>query len=476
VLSISQGAVVELTEAFQRIVRAHWIVIVFCTMLGVAGGVFIEGRNGSVYAASTRVALGSATPQTEAEAAAISSVAQAIVTSRSQVRDALNVAGVNRNAADVAANDVTVRPLGTSNVVEVVVEDHQAVAAQKVANSLGSELERTWLGIGHGQTPQVVKDLNARLDALNQKIGDLDSQINSTVDPGKGTDPVRTLLARREDLARQATALETERDSVVSQDAIDVRAAIIDRAAVPEHPESSGHLQGIFLGGLAGLVLGLGLAALLEALHPTLVGPRSIAVKAGGALLGRLEHLPGSDEAEVAGLPDVATRIRLAAAAARLDAVELVAAPAADLAPLAAALNASHVTDDTVDALDERAPVGARGANGRNGAGRENGAGRTRDSRRLSIRVFDRAQGGRTRTAGFVVVSPTRTRASALDDVDDIAAITGWRLLGVVTYDPPSIRGRASDLFRAVPEPVPDDETDRGEHETSDSSNSGSIA
>ena len=400
----------DFSEAFQRIVRGRWVILVVCVALGIGVGVVVSRSHQSTYTATTRVALGSTTPQTEAEASAVSSVAQAIATSSSQVRDALATAQIQRDPVRLARDDVSVRSLGTSNIVELSVRDREAVSAQKIANALSAELERAWLGIGHGQTPQVVKDLNSRLDDLNTKIGALDSQINSVVDPGKGTDPVRTLLARREDLARQAVALETERDRVVSQDALDVRASIIQSATRPTSADSSGQAQTIFLGGLIGLLIGLGIAALAEAMHPTLIGSRRVAAGAGTALLGRLDRLPEQGAPVPVDVSEVATRIALAASVARVDAVQLVAAPDVDLEPLAAALDAESTMTN-----GQRA--------------------RARDAKPPTISVVDRARLHRTRPAGLVVVSPTRMSASALDEVRDLVAISGWPVLGAVTYE-----------------------------------------
>jgi capsular polysaccharide biosynthesis protein len=432
---------VDFSEAFQRIVRGHWVILAVCLVLGVSVGVVVSRNHQSTYTATTRVALGSTTPQTEAEAAAISSVAQAIATSSTQVRDALSTARVQRDPVKLAHNDVSVSTLGTSNIVELSVRDRDALAAQKIANSLSAELERAWLGIGHGQTPQVVKDLNSRLDDLNQKIASLDSQINSVVDPGKGTDPVRTLLARRTDLAQQAVAVETERDRVVSQDALDVRASIIQNASKPTSPDSSGKGQTIFLGGLVGLLIGLGLAALLEALHPTLIGSRRVAAGAGTALLGRLDRLPDHGSAEPIDVSEVATRIALAASVARVDAVQLVAAPDVDLEPLAAALSAEGLS-----------------SNGRKP--------RPRETPRPSIGVVDRTRLNRVRPAGLVIVSPTRMSASALDEVRDLVAISGWPVLGAVTYEHTA-------FFHRAPEHV--DGNGTGEHHPTSSVAAGSA-
>ncbi len=415
----------DFSEAFQRIVRGHWIILTVCVVLGIGVGIAVSRNHQATYTATTRVALGSTTPQTEAEASAISSVAQAIATSSSQVRDALNTAQIQRDAERIARDDVTVRSLGTSNIVELSVRDHDPVAARKIANTLSAELERAWLAIGHGQTPQVVKDLNSRLDDLNQKIGSLDSQINTVVDPGKGTDPVRTLLARREDLARQATALETERDRVVSQDALDVRASIIQTAALPHSADGDGQAQTIFLGGLVGLLIGLGLAALAEALRPTLIGSRRVAAGAGTALLGRLDRLPEQDAVEPVDVSEVATRIALAASVARVDAVQLVAAPEVDLEPLAAALDA------------DRTPTNGRKP-------------RTRETPIPHISVVDRSRLHRGRATGLVIVSPTRLSASALDEVRDLVAISGWPVLGAVTYEQASLLHRVVEHVNAA--------------------------
>ena len=240
---------------------------------------------------------------------------------------------------------------------------------------------------GTGRPRRSSRIWNFRLDDLNQKIGLLDSQINTVVDPGKGTDPVRTLLARREDLARQATALETEHDRVVSQDALDVRASIIQTAALPSSADGSGQAQTIFLGGLVGLLIGLGLAALAEALRPTLIGSRRVAAGAGTALLGRLDRLPEQGAVESVDVSEVATRIALAANVARVDTVQLVAAPEVDLEPLAAALDA------------DRTPTNGRKP-------------RTRETPIPPISVVDRSRLHRGRATGLVIVSPTRLSAS----------------------------------------------------------------
>jgi uncharacterized protein involved in exopolysaccharide biosynthesis len=410
---------VESTDVLQRIVRLHWFVIVVFVVFGIGVGAVVGGSGTPDYSSSARVALGTTTPQTQDEANAIASVARAIVTSPTQARDAIGVARVQRDPVDVADHKVTVQSLGLSNVVELTVNDHDRTVARALANALATELERTWLAIGHGQSPQVVADLNNRLEVLNTKIGDLDAQINSTVAPANGTDPVRTLLARREDLARQAVALESERDRLVSQDAADVRAEIIDKARVPGSPDTSGQMQALVLGGIAGLIAGLGVAALLEAMSPSLLGARRIAAAAGTIVLGRMRRLPASTDAG-GDLVETATRLGLAARSAGVDTVELVGAPPFDVSTLVGAMRTV-----LVDGPD--------------------------------VRVFA-VDADHTRCA-LVIVAPTRLRVRALAEVLDLPSLTGCAFLGVVTYDrsePAAAPYGAATGAASAPAPAPE--------------------
>jgi hypothetical protein len=411
---------VESSDVLQRIVRLHWPVIMLCTIVGLGIGGLIGRHDGTVYSSSARVALGTTTPQTPDEANAIASVARAIVTSPTQARDAIGVAQVRRDPVELADHNVAVQSLGLSNVVELTVSDHDRRVARALTNAMATELERTWLAIGHGQSPQVVADLNSRLDVLNTKIGDLDAQINSTVAPANGSDPVRTLLARREDLARQAVALETERDRLVSQDAADVRAEIIDKAREPDSPDSTGQVQAFVLGGIAGLLVGFGVAALLEALSPSLLGARRIAAAARTIVLGRVRRLPARDGETSGDLVETATRLGLAARSAGIDTIELVGAPATDLSPLARVAQAV-LSDEPVEAAVEN-------------NGKQNGNGKASSrTPRPEVRVFDlNADHSRS---GLVLVTPNRLRTSALAEVSDLPSLTGCAFLGVVTYE-----------------------------------------
>jgi capsular polysaccharide biosynthesis protein len=469
---------VDTNEAAQRILRAHWKLITVAVVLGLALAFVVTTGKTTGYAGTARVALGTKTPQSEAEAAALESGARGIVTSRARVAAALSSANVRRNAQEVADKNVSLRVLGTSNIVQLSVQDKNPRDARLLTNSLAEELQQTWIGIGLGQSPQVRADLDRRLSALNEQIASLDTQIDAAGIPGRNADPARTLLARREDLSRQGAALQAERDRVVSDQAINAQASIISSASTPKRSEASGRLQELALGALLGLVVGVGLAALVETVRPTLLGSRRVAQAVGVAQLGTLARPPSGATPDAADVQEVGTRIRLAALAADLEAVELLAAPPVDLRHLSACLEARSPTMTAVEVEDtngQTAPAPSEPLADdpeHEAAGREvlsQPAGRGRSRRRVSgtrvaakarerttpvmpeIRVFRGIEGAvSTAAVGMVIVAPSRTTRDALEVLDDVRAITRSRVIGVVTYDREGVMSRIRSFWPSV--------------------------
>src|SRR5437867_8360961 len=143
--------VVELEEAFRRIVGQHWRLIVCFVVIGLAVAPLIHLRAATAYTASARLVLDTPDPKSRTEAGAIADTAQAIATSPAQVQAALSRIGVHRDPLSVANNDVTVRPLGTSGVLELSVIDRNAQAAAAIANSLAAQVIRARLGVSSGE-------------------------------------------------------------------------------------------------------------------------------------------------------------------------------------------------------------------------------------------------------------------------------------------------------------------------------------
>lgn len=447
----------DLYEATQRIFRAHVALIVVCLLAGLGVGFAVVREDARTYTASARLAVGSTVPKSEAESAALASTARGIVTSQARVAAAIQREHVARNPNQVATNHVFTRALGSSGILELSVSDTNPRVAARLTNALADDLQQTWLKLGHGQAPGVIADLNVRLAKLNQMIGDLDARIDAA--PGatlKDQADLRASLARREDLSRQAVALESQRDRVVSQDAVDTQASVISRATAPSGADSSRLPQSLALGGLIGLILGVGGAALLETLHPTLVGRRLVARTAGVSLLGHLPAPPDRVSADAPEVLMVASRLRLAANAARVHDVELVPTRLSDLTTLADSLEGALATTPvSTNGASKRVNGGALGAGQRGkewsdavGGKLESMPGavatkappenpRLANQQPLTVHAFGRALDAHNpRDAAMIVVAPSRLKQRELDAALDVGTIAGWSTLGIVTYQP----------------------------------------
>jgi capsular polysaccharide biosynthesis protein len=443
---------VDLTHAAQRILRGHALIILGSLLAGIMAALLVTS-GAPTYSASARVSLGKKVPSVDSEAAALASTARGIATSQTVIVQALRDAKLRRDATQVANNDVSVSALGTSNIVAVTVQDGNAVAAARLANALASELGHTFLQTMQGQSPQVVGNLDAEVSQLSSQLASIDTQIQaagSVVIPKGGTDPVTPLLDQRDALSRQITALESQRDQIVANDVASTQASVVSTAPVPAQPDSSGRGPALALGALLGLVLGVGVSAIAEALHPTLRGETAVVDAVGAPRLGRLPRPleQGSDTPR--GVREIGARVGIAASAIGVDVVELLPIPNRDLGRLASALQGSmdgHVATDPEPSLVDAPVLQGAGSGASKPPGPYRPARGSDGPRRGSARGATAAQGYRTHCRvrqfgwdtppigepGIVVVAADRVAESQLAVLDDVA-ITGWPIVGVVTY------------------------------------------
>ena len=294
----------ELNEAGRRIIGQHWRLIVLFVALGVVVGALLHQGDVKTYTASTRLVLDTPDPTSRQESAAIADAAKAIATSPAQVRAALAKAdATGRDPAEVAKQDVSVRALGTSAILELSVSDPSPRVAVNVSNALAAGLIRTRLEVGG--VKQVLVDLDRRIATLNQRI--------LRINPAVGSPAKRDSAERlRESLVQRRGILESERDSLLSADAVRPKPSIISPARPPDHADSSRRLPDMALGAFLGLVLGVGLAGLLETMRPTLVGGNALARELDTPLLGSLPGEPDEEKA-LQEATRIAVRLRLAA-------------------------------------------------------------------------------------------------------------------------------------------------------------------
>jgi capsular polysaccharide biosynthesis protein len=447
---------VELNEGTRRIFGQHWRVIVAFVVAGLVLGLLSHAGGTKSYTASTRLALDTPDPKSQSESTAIADTADAIATSPSLVSRALTDAHVRgRDPATVAANHVSTRSLGTSGILKLSVSDRDPRVAAAVANALAARVIRTRLDVTRGTSDKVVADLAQGITRLNHQISALDAKVASlNVQAATRIDPVaanrirasRDRVARtRDGLAEQRSALETERTSVVSADAALPKPTVISAASPPAHADSSGVTADMVLGLLLGAIMGVGVAALLESIRPTLVGGEALATKFDTPLLGTLAQGPDG-QPDLADMFRIAERLRLAASAEHVSAICLLGAgEGIDVGRLSRELDVLAAAPD--DADDELAGVSRSREHSSQRAHGGRSASRTkRLGPQVRIRPFEsrsfamgnghgNGHGNRGRNgSGVVLVCPPVLKQDAFVSARHLLRINPGRLLGLITY------------------------------------------
>ena len=119
----AEEATLELGDAIQRILRRHWTFIVLALVVGLAIPVVAHAQDSKRYVATSRLVIDAADPKNAQASTSLADGAQGIVTSPGRIASALRKAHARRNVNDFAANDVAIKVVGTSGVVDLSVTD-----------------------------------------------------------------------------------------------------------------------------------------------------------------------------------------------------------------------------------------------------------------------------------------------------------------------------------------------------------------
>jgi capsular polysaccharide biosynthesis protein len=437
----------ELNEVVHRVVRRHLGLIATFVLAGLLAAFAYHVNDAPLYSATARLVLDTPDPTNQSQSVVIADTARAIATGDSLVNRALTEVGVHRDGRDLALHDIEVQALGSSSVVQLSVTDSDPGVAVALANAIAKSVIRARLEVSTGQAATIVQDLDAQIADLQVQARNLDRKIDN-LDPNSGTTrgQLDQLLAQRDVVTQRLSQLQTERTTVEGSRALRPKAGIIDPASAPAKQLPGRRLPDIILGGLLGLLIGVGVAAGLESLHPTLVGRAAIAKATAAPILAELVGPPGGRGQRhgwhSADIAEAAMHVELVAVAAGIKQVKLMALDRqVDLRDLAWVLEDSLSTA-TVDLV--AMPTARRRRSGFRQA-RQNDDPFTQADPAQDVP----AENGNGQV-GLVIVGPTVIKLRDLEPVKDFLAISGWPLLGVVLYHPLHRRALAHRIDRAA--------------------------
>jgi len=450
---------VEASDALRRLVWRHRWLIVICALIPVAIVVPLRLFAAGSYAGTSTIQAQSAQPQVPTQSQAILSTVSAVATSPEVVRNAITAAHAGRNPGFVARHRISASSVGSSAIVALTVTDRSRAVATRLAAALAVAVVRDLNRLA--QSSVQLSALTKQEHHLTRERGRLLARLAGAQGRfGSASPQVTALLNTLTGVESQLSAIITARQQAESTVGVDAGAAVVSTAtrAVPVRSQPLGYGA---LALLLGLVIGLLAAAGRELARPTVAEPAAGARELGVPLLGNVQ-LTGDDKAEFdGGLP---ARLRLAAGRTGARTVALTGPiPPDQLAALATRLDeavrgrlgagrreprqlelAGPVPPRQLAALAERragrpGSAPAAPANGDRPASSERPAG------------VDRPAGGEPAEPGHVVVTlsglwdhagPDRAALvvvldrfaphAAVDEVTELAAATGWPVLGVI--------------------------------------------
>jgi hypothetical protein len=293
-------------EAFHRVVRGHRIVIVTCILLAMLAAGAVAYLRGATYEAAGRVELAGGLASSNVTADAASQRLQGIVTSTSIVTKAMEEAGIDGDPIDFAKNNITISRVGVSPVVEVAVVYSDRDRAVTAATSL---IQQALNFTNASKTQQDAK----RLDDLNKAITLLTSTRGRLINQLATAAPGRVLMLQAQIAAIEPNLADTlrQRADLILAASSRSSASLLDPVYAPEDPMGRQIPQQVALAGLAGLILGLGVASAIEAGRPRLRGPRSVATGVGAPLLGHLPRAEPGSRKESQALDEITANARL---------------------------------------------------------------------------------------------------------------------------------------------------------------------
>lgn len=329
-------------EAVHRVVRRHWFLILLCVVIPVAGSVVWVGRQPVQYQAIARLQMGTNLAASNVQADAMSERALGIATSEGVVSRALDQANVVADPRDFADNNITVTRVGVSPVLEVAVTADSPAAATKIAGSISDDVIQVANQGNRAAADKAAaarKALDARRTSLQKQIAGIERQRAQLIPRLVNASPGRVLAIQAQltglmnsetEYQRQLADLEqsassTQQSSPSDQQALLAQQALLlDPAHTPALPVPNGLAQQAAIAGLVGLLLGLGIASLREAISPSLRSPKTISYALGAPHLG---HIPSTDLAapeSVAALARIGDRLTLLARGQHVDRVFLL--------------------------------------------------------------------------------------------------------------------------------------------------------
>ncbi|MGB3828206.1 MAG: hypothetical protein WA962_05460 [Ornithinimicrobium sp.] len=386
----------SIDAALHRIVRGHWILLLVLLIALPAGAVALTLNKDPVYAAQSRIQVGTSLPSSQTEADGVSARALGLATSPGIVDRALAEAAISADTRGFAAEHIDVSRIGASAIVTLTVTWVDPDQAAAVAMSLTDQVLAFSNDAGYSAATDRVQDLDDSISSLEASREALIPRLG-TASPGD----VRQLQAQLDGITTTLQEDLRQRSELIVAAASRSTSVLVDPVQTPSSPGPAPVLEQAALGVLVALLSGLAIAATLETVRPRWRGLAAIASALQTTPLGELD---ARTQITQRGLHPLLERIEMLAHAGGISRVLLLPVVEQDQ-------QKSGLLDTMLHAI-AAGPAGASW---------------------LSYALLG---GGHddSSEAGVVVLSPRVATGRALTATRDVLALLDKPLLGVITY------------------------------------------
>lgn len=405
-------------EAIQRILRAHLVLILVCLAAPVAVAWYLVAREPVTYQASVRIQVSSTPATTTVAASAVSSRVLALATTPSLLSQAMTTAGDPRSVADVARRHVTASRLGESSIVELSVTDVHARQARATAGTLATAVTQFMNRANRADLATALADNADEIAAAQKARAAIADRLASTPQQSGAQ---LMLSARLSGIDQQLAGLSQQRTSLRLANLSNDSAVVVDASQPRVRQVPTGLVPRLAVAGIFGLMLGLALSVILEAVRPRVAGTRALARRLQVPVLGH-----GSDDTE-----ELLRSLGFAARRHGADTVVLVGVSVADRAAVpkvvhrfSSALESKKMTKKSSGSAQRQ---GSRGADTSIQVDED-----LFPTRELEVLGLNQVLPEHELTAGVVVLSTGTVWRPELDRLDDTIATVRWPVLGVI--------------------------------------------
>lgn len=297
---------IDFRHMIRVVLRRAWLVALVAVLAGVAAYILISTQPAQ-YAATAQVLVNpvqsAGTPDfNEIQASRAQAQTYRLLATSAPVLDrTIEALGLEYDRDELSEN-VTATVIPETQIIEIRVEDSSADGAAEIANAIGEQfvayvggMKVSRLEEQRSQLQDEASSLQTRRQELAKQIADLDTEANTS--NGEAQAQLAELKDEQfradETLADLAASIRTlNRDIATSTTPIEVS----DPAEVPDQPFAPRVMFTTVLGLFLGLLLGVGLAAVLEFLDTTIRADSNIPALTGAPLLASIGEATASSD------------------------------------------------------------------------------------------------------------------------------------------------------------------------------------